>query len=91
MKDLQLCDERIFDSIRGESLRQIEKWGVQDRSPFEWLAYLTEEIGELSKAISENQYRKGWHIDVVSEAIQCATLAAKIAEMYLNSLNTGGK
>lgn len=84
MKDLQLKDERIYRMVRDESIRQILKWGIQDRHPFEWLAYLTEEQGELAKAISEFEYRKGLQSEVVNEAIQTATLSLKIAEIFLN-------
>ena len=67
-----------------ESKEQLEKWGIQDKSPFEWLTYTTEELGELAKAISEHHYRGGLATAVVKEAIQTATLCLKIAEMYLH-------
>lgn len=68
--------------VQAENRRQLDKWGVQNHSCFEWLAYTTEELGELSNAISEYYYRKGDRESVVKEAIQVATLALKIAEMY---------
>jgi len=81
-EDLLLNRSRDFyQMIEDENVRQLKKWGVQDRTPFEWMAYLTEEVGELSKAICEMIYRKGSHRDIVDEAIQVATLAIKIAEM----------
>ena len=64
-----------------ENLRQVMKWGIQERQSFEWLAYLTEEVGELAKAISEAEYREGPIEEVTKEAIQVATLALKIVEM----------
>ncbi len=77
---------RNFDWILGqimeENAKQVEKWGIQERTAFEWLAYTTEELGELAKAISEHEYREGSKEKVISEAIQVATLALKIAEMY---------
>jgi len=82
MKDLDLQNPILFDLVRLESARQVGKWGVQDRHPFEWLAYLAEEFGEVSKAINEAVYRQGPASDVVTEAVQVATLALKIAEMY---------
>jgi NTP pyrophosphatase (non-canonical NTP hydrolase) len=88
MKDLCLTDARIFEMIQEENCRQILKNGVQEATPFEWLAYLTEELGELSAAISEHHYRMGLATDVVDEAIQVATLSAKIAEMYLAVVNS---
>ena len=84
MKDLELKTAGILGLIISESDRQIKKWGIQDRHPFEWLAYTTEELGELSKAISENHYRDGLASKVIGEAVQVATLALKIAEMFIN-------
>ena len=72
----------ILDQIMKENALQIDKWGVQTHSAFEWLTYTTEELGELAKAISEHEYRQGPREKVISEAIQVATLALKIAEMY---------
>ncbi len=65
-----------------ENQRQLDKWGIQDRDPFEWLAFATEELGELACAISEHRWRGGSTGAVVKEAIQTATLCLKIAEMY---------
>lgn len=65
-----------------EHLRQVKKRGIQERSAFEWLAYTAEELGSLAKAINENHYRKGPKEKVISEAMQVATLALKIAEMF---------
>jgi len=82
MKDNQLKKiELLLQSVECENLRQVEKWGIQDRSSFEWLTYLTEEVGELAEAISEYEYRGATTEDIFKEAIQVATLALKIAEM----------
>lgn len=72
----------IFKLCNTENNRQIDKWGIQERTPFEWLAYTTEELGELAKAMSEHYYRDGKVEDVIKEAVQTATLVLKIAEMY---------
>lgn len=80
-------DERItgsyppFAAVEREDARQIHKWGVQKRSPFEWMTYLTEEVGELAEAISEEHYRGGSRFNIYKEAIHVATLALKIAHM----------
>jgi NTP pyrophosphatase (non-canonical NTP hydrolase) len=87
MRDL--CLEKmdyLMILCSSENSRQLKKWDVQDRSPFEWLAYLSEEVGELSEAISEHHYDRGGQLcDVYTEAIQVATLALKIAEMYIDA------
>lgn len=85
MKDLCFADEnfiKLKSLLLHENLRQLEKWGVQDHLPSEWLMFATEELGELAKAISEWNYRNGNAKNVVKEAIQTATLALKIAEMF---------
>lgn len=84
MKDLLLTDRAIFDLVQVENLSQARKWGIQDRSPFEWLAYTVEEVGEMAQAISEYEYRNGRADHVAHEAIQAATLCLKIAEMFFS-------
>ena len=71
----------ILDKILTENSNQLLKWGIQIHTPFEWLTYTTEELGELAQAISEYEYRNGTKEQIVKEAIQVATLALKIAEM----------
>lgn len=72
---------RLLTIIDEENKRQLREWGIQCRSPFEWLTYLVEEVGELAEAISESYYRDKNKISIRNEAIQAATLALKIAEM----------
>jgi len=84
MKDLCLKNSKqLFEKVLKENEYQLKKWGIQDRTSFEWMVYLTEEVGELAKEISEKHYRNGTSVLVVEEAIQVAALALKIAEMYL--------
>jgi hypothetical protein len=81
--DLGFCNDAwILRKIINESINQVNKWGVQTHSSFEWLTYTTEELGSLAKAISEHEYRGGSKERVISEAVQVATLALKIAAMF---------
>lgn len=90
--DKMLIDHKwIFDVLMGENQNQLQKWGIQTHSAFEWIAFTTEELGSLSKAVSEYEYRRGPILDVVNEAIQVATLALKIAEMYYHEGCLKGK
>ena len=75
--------DKLTRKLLKENQNQIDTWGIQIHTPFEWLTYTTEELGELAKAISEHEYRTGSRRDVVNEAIQTATLSLKIAEMYM--------
>lgn len=87
MKDLCFGVIDVHKAVENENKHQLDKWGVQDHSPFEWLAFTTEELGELANAISEHYYRDGDRQDVAKEAIQVATLALKIAEMYRHGMD----
>ena len=52
MKDLCFKHrEALRALVEEENLAQLEKWDVQDHEPFAWLAFATEELGELSEAI----------------------------------------
>lgn len=83
MRDLCLKGLAFLgDAVIKENQRQLDKWGIQDRLPSEWVMFITEELGELAKAIGEWNYRSGEAREVVSEAIQTATLSLKIAEMF---------
>jgi len=91
MKDLCLKTlPRLEGLILAEHQLQIDKWGVQNRLPSEWLMFATEELGELAQAIGEWNYRNGLAEDVVKEAIQTATLCLKIAEMFREYDEYGG-
>ena len=83
MKDLCLVNSNLYNMIEDESKSQIAKWGVQDHSPFEWLAFTLEELGETSKAITEWYFRGGNPVNVVKEGMQVVTLSLKIVEMFL--------
>lgn len=83
LTDKKLVNPQLYNLVGRENDRQLNKWGVQTHTPFEWLTYTTEELGELANAISEHYYRGGLSSNVVKEAIQTATLALKIAEMYM--------
>jgi len=67
--------------IQAEDKRQIKKWGYQRHSIWEWLGFITEELGELAEAIAEEQFRKGSLHNIGKEAVQVSTLALKMAIM----------
>jgi len=75
-----------FTLIINEDCDQISKWGFQCHDIFQWLAFTTEELGELSEAISEYYFRDGDAKAIVKEATQTATLALKLAVMAREQL-----
>ncbi len=92
MKDKLLAtfEDTLKPLLFQENVRQFKKWGIQNHDPFQWLAFTTEELGELSNAISEWHFRGGSPNNVVNEAIQVATLSLKIAEMFEEVKREGG-
>lgn len=41
--------EKILNQIRKEREMQNKKWGEQNHNPVEWIAIITEEIGEAAR------------------------------------------
>ncbi len=80
--------DKLVKMIQEENIKQVGKWGIQNRTAFEWMTYITEEIGELAEAITEFEYRNGKIDNIITEAIHSATLCLKIAEMF-NKLKDG--
>jgi len=84
LRDNGLTEEAL-NMVVAEDMAQVDKWGHQRHSIFEWLAFTTEELGELSQAICEHHFRDGDIQQIVLEATQVATLALKIAWMVKES------
>lgn len=83
-KELKNLKELVKE-VETENIRQLIKWGVQTRTPFEWMTYLSEEVGEVAEAISKLAYAPSekHRKELFKEAIQVATLALKIAEINM--------
>jgi NTP pyrophosphatase (non-canonical NTP hydrolase) len=81
-RELVTLHRVLIPMVEEEHKHQIEKFGVQCKSPFEWMTNLTEEVGELAQAITDVEYANILLENVRREAIQVAILALKIAEMY---------
>lgn len=47
--------EEILELVRQERQKQDAKWGKQNHPDFFWLGILTEEVGEVAKALLERQ------------------------------------
>ncbi len=59
--DLGVTDDKltynraILDEVMLERMRQEAKWGSQAHNPDRWNTILTEEVGEVARAILENK------------------------------------
>lgn len=78
---VDLYKSKELQRIQNELSKQYDKWGMQKRTLFEWMCYLTEEVGELAEAVSEQEYRKGLMEDIRKEATQVAALAIKFLQV----------
>lgn len=67
--------EDILKEVAHERDRQDSKWGERDQSPTIWLPILTEEVGEVARAILE-----GNEANYREELIQVAAVAVAMVE-----------
>ena len=44
--------------VYAERIKQLNKWGVQDCTDFEWISILTEEVGEAAKEANDFNFIK---------------------------------
>jgi len=74
----------IYSLIEAEEERQKRKiYKPENYGVMDWLAFLIEEVGELSQGITAIRYRGSQdHNNVVRQAVQVAALAIRIAERY---------
>ena len=78
--------QNIFNEINKERIRQETKWGEQNHSPIEWIAILTEEVGEVAKEAVDFHFNDNEEIDYYllhkyrEELIQVAAVAVSMIE-----------
>lgn len=84
-------DMKGIKLVVAERERQIDLWGDQSGNhPFEWMAILGEEYGELCEAVNETCFQnpkhpeRGGKPNIVKEAVHVASVAIAIAEAALN-------
>ena len=49
--------QEILNEIKAERERQNSKWGEQNHKGIEWIAILSEEVGEASKEILDHHFK----------------------------------
>jgi NTP pyrophosphatase (non-canonical NTP hydrolase) len=70
----------VLAQVRDERGKQEEKWGQQNWHPLEWLSILSEEVGEVGKAINEAYFGTGDWVEYRRELIQVAAVATAMVE-----------
>lgn len=76
----------VFDFIDTERMKQDKKWGEQNHGKLYWLGILSEEVGEMSKAIIEGNESEYW-----DELIQVASVAVAMMECELRRVAEAAK
>ena len=82
--------KQALEMIVEERRRQVEQWGEHvSNHPYEWMSILGEEFGELCRAVNETCFQNpkepelGGNDNIISEAVQVATVAIAIIEACL--------
>lgn len=77
----------VLIHVEAERHKQNSKWGPQNHAPIEWMAILTEEVGEASKEALEYHWQgKHYPVDefrlirLRAELIQVAAVAVAAIE-----------
>ena len=74
----------IYAEIKQERQNQINKWGIQNHKPIEWLAILMEEVGEVSREALENHFTSFYPPNTLNdhrkELIQVAAVCVAMIE-----------
>ena len=71
-----------------ERQRQLEKFGPQNRPPFEWFLILSEEVGEVAKECVELQFKDAttpadfWEERYYKEMVEVAAVALAAIQNY---------
>lgn len=70
--------DEALERIRQERQRQVDKWGDQSHhEPLYWLGILTEEIGEIAKAMIEDKDTA----TITTEIVHAAAVACQMIEV----------
>lgn len=78
--------QTIFTQIMDERRRQDEKWGEQNILNPEWLAVITEELGEVAEAVLQHRFSPKEQVrangleDLRCELVQVAAVAVAWVE-----------
>lgn len=74
----------VLDQVCVERIKQTKKWGEQNHNQVEWMAILTEEVGEAAREALEHHFKYAENPDALlklrEELIQVAAVAVAMVE-----------
>ena len=77
--------KRALNEVGWEREMQFVKWGDQNLNNYQWLAVLTEEVGELAQAALHDEFGGKAAGTLRDELIQVAAVAVQWLEMLEES------
>lgn len=88
LKDrLKWHKKKLLEQIDQERERQIEKWGIQERSISSWNGVLLEEILEFTQGINDYNDNRGDLSSARDELIQSITVGLNVLDMLNKELD----
>lgn len=87
--------KNIFREINEERNRQDAKWGEQNHKPIEWIAILTEKVGEVAKEVVDFHFNDNKEVancqihKYREELIQVAAVTVSMIECLDRNINNG--
>lgn len=82
MLNRKRAEKQFIEEVLKERERQDEKWGIQTHLGHAWLGILTEEVGEVAKAINEDNYK-----EILIELVQVAAVAMNAYAQHVATLS----
>jgi NTP pyrophosphatase (non-canonical NTP hydrolase) len=70
----------VIQDVIEERLRQDDQWGEQNHDPSMYLTILTEEIGEIARAVFEARFDGAPISRIREEVVQAAAVAVAMVE-----------
>ncbi|MBN8824415.1 MULTISPECIES: hypothetical protein [unclassified Spirosoma] len=71
-----MTTEQVIELVVAERERQIAKWGKQNLKLYFWILILQEELGEVAKAIIDEEPKE----NLLNEAVQVTAVAVQMCE-----------
>lgn len=73
---------KVFKEVYEERKKQVNKWGLQNHSPADYLMILGEEVGEVNRAALEAHFHGANLKPYRNELIQVAAVAIAMIECF---------
>lgn len=84
MEKKSIIENAIIGKILTELKTAEEKWPEWPTNMYEQLAIVTEEAGEVAKAVLHYNHENGSHKDITDELVQTAAMCVRMLKNMMN-------